>query len=192
MGFLFLSSFISHSLWFCGSRLDLLFVFLTSTVLCCQHPTLWKKCAAIIFSYLLDTYCFLVNSSQQEKFKVLIHYSFQQHLLHSSKCFPHGVGLICHPMPARIPCPWDFPGKNTGVSCRSLLQGIFLTQGSNPHLLHCRQILYHWATREAPGLALTMRIFPQQSKLKSWKNHYCTYLSIRREGKLHHIEAENS
>ena len=100
--------------------------------------------------------------------------------------------LPCHPMPARIPCPWDFPGKNTGVSCRSLLQGIFLTQGSNPHLLHCRQILYHWATREAPGLALTMRIFPQQSKLKSWKNHYCTYLSIRREGKLHHIEAENS
>ena len=28
--------------------------------------------------------------------------------------------------------PWDFPGKNTGVGCHSLLQGIFLTQGSNP------------------------------------------------------------
>ena len=33
-------------------------------------------------------------------------------------------------------CPWDFPGKNTGVGCHSLLQGIFLDQGSNPHLLH--------------------------------------------------------
>ena len=46
--------------------------------------------------------------------------------------------------------PWrHFPGKNTGVGCHFLLQGIFLTQGSNPGLLHCRQILYHWATREA-------------------------------------------
>ena len=36
----------------------------------------------------------------------------------------------------------DSPGKNTGVGTLSLLQGIFLTQGSNPGLLHCRQILY--------------------------------------------------
>ena len=34
----------------------------------------------------------------------------------------------------RLLCPWDFPDKNTGVSCHFLLQGIFLTQGSNPHL----------------------------------------------------------
>jgi len=31
-------------------------------------------------------------------------------------------------------CPWDFPGKNTGVGCYFLLQGIFLTHGSNPPL----------------------------------------------------------
>ena len=36
----------------------------------------------------------------------------------------------------RLLCPWDFPGKNTGVSCHFLLQGIFQTQGSNPCLLH--------------------------------------------------------
>ena len=35
------------------------------------------------------------------------------------------------------------PGKNTGVGCRSLLQGIFLTQGLNTGLLRWRQILYH-------------------------------------------------
>ena len=54
--------------------------------------------------------------------------------------------------PARFLCPWDSPGKNTEVGCHFLLQGIFLTQGSNPsllHLLHCRQILYHCATWEA-------------------------------------------
>ena len=50
---------------------------------------------------------------------------------------PHGL------QPTRLLCPWDFPGKNTGVGCHFLLQGIFLTQGSNSGLLHCRQILYH-------------------------------------------------
>ena len=38
--------------------------------------------------------------------------------------------------PSRFLCPWDSPGKNNGVGCHALLQGIFLTQGSNPHLLH--------------------------------------------------------
>ena len=38
--------------------------------------------------------------------------------------------------------PWDSPGKNTGVGCHFLLQGIFQTQESNPGLLHCRQIIY--------------------------------------------------
>ena len=33
---------------------------------------------------------------------------------------------------ARLLCPWDFPGKNAGVGCHFQLQGIFLTQGSNP------------------------------------------------------------
>ena len=43
----------------------------------------------------------------------------------------------------------DSPGKNTGVGCHALLQGIFPIQGSNLGLSHCRQILYHLATREA-------------------------------------------
>ena len=44
---------------------------------------------------------------------------------------------------SRLLCHWGFPGKNTGMGCHFLLQGIFLTQGSNPGLPHCRQILYH-------------------------------------------------
>ena len=43
---------------------------------------------------------------------------------------------------ARFLCPWNSPGKNTGVSSHSLFQGIFLTHGSNPGLPHCRQTLY--------------------------------------------------
>ena len=47
--------------------------------------------------------------------------------------------------PARLLCPWESPGKNTGVGCHFLLQGTFLIQGSNLHLtVSCigRQILY--------------------------------------------------
>ena len=46
-------------------------------------------------------------------------------------------------IPRRLLCPWDSPDKNTGVGSHSLLQGIFLTQGWNPSLPYCRQILYH-------------------------------------------------
>ena len=44
---------------------------------------------------------------------------------------------LCGPMDCSPPgsCPWDSPGRNTGVGCLSPLQGIFLTQGSNPGLL---------------------------------------------------------
>ena len=42
----------------------------------------------------------------------------------------------------RLLCPWDSPGKNTGVGCHFLLQGLFPTQESNLILLYCRQILY--------------------------------------------------
>ena len=40
-----------------------------------------------------------------------------------------------------VSCPWDSPGKNTGVGCHLLLHGILPTQESNPHLLwllHCQ------------------------------------------------------
>ena len=58
--------------------------------------------------------------------------------------------LVTHwTITARLLCPWDFPGKHTGVGCHFFLQGIFPTQGLNLGLLHCRQILYHLAIREA-------------------------------------------
>ena len=56
---------------------------------------------------------------------------------------PHGL------WPARLLCPWDSPGKKTGVGCHFLLQGIFPTHGSNPRLLHCRQFLYHLSHQKA-------------------------------------------
>ena len=59
------------------------------------------------------------------------------------------VWLFANPWTAAHQAPLgDSPGKNTGVDCHALLQGIFPTQGSNPGLLHCRQILYCLSQQE--------------------------------------------
>ena len=55
---------------------------------------------------------------------------------------PHGL------QPTRLLCPRNSLGRNTRMGCHSLLQGIFMIQGSNLGLPHCRQILYHQATKE--------------------------------------------
>ena len=52
----------------------------------------------------------------------------------SDSLWPHGLG------PARLLCPFSFPGKNTAVGSHSLLQGISLTKGLNSDLLQCKQI----------------------------------------------------
>ena len=46
----------------------------------------------------------------------------------------------------------DFPGKNTGLGCHALLQGIFPIQGSNPGLPHGGQILYHLSQQGSPRI----------------------------------------
>ena len=48
--------------------------------------------------------------------------------------------------------PWNSLGQNTGVGSLSLLQGIFPTQGSNPGLLHCRQIFYQLSHKGSPKI----------------------------------------
>ena len=65
---------------------------------------------------------------------------------------PHGLRL------SRFLCPWDSPGKNTGVVCLFLLQGISPTQGVNLHLL----CLLHWQggffTTDPPGRPTQQRV----------------------------------
>ena len=65
---------------------------------------------------------------------------------------------LCDPLDLqrpRILCPWDFSGKNTGVGCCFLLQGIFPTQGSNLSLL----CLLHWQADSLPIKPLGKHIY---------------------------------
>ena len=61
--------------------------------------------------------------------------------------------------PTRLLCPRDFPGKNTGMGSHFLLQGIFLTQGSNPYLLLARGIFFFLTTEtsEKSCVQVTLR-----------------------------------
>ena len=88
--------------------------------------------------------------------------------------------LSCIPLfaiPWTVACQvhlWDFLGKNTGVCCHFLLQRIFLIQGSNPCLLHCRQILYHLSHFKEPrSHMLQLKILC--SATKSWQSQTNRY-----------------
>ena len=69
-------------------------------------------------------------------------------------------------LPHGLYSPWNSPDQNTGMSSLSLLQGIFPTQGWNPGLLNCRQILYHLSHKGTPRI-LEWATYPFSSR-SSW------------------------
>ena len=88
------------------------------------------------------------------------------------------IQLFCEPMNCSLPgspVHWDSPARTLEWVARALLKGIFPTQGSKLLLLHCRQILYHWATREAPR-CMAYTVFSYEtlwnicSLHKAWKH----------------------
>ena len=69
-------------------------------------------------------------------------------------CAERNCSVVCNSMrcsPSGSSVLGDSPDKNTRVGCHALLQRIFPTQGSNPGLLHCRQILYHLSHQRSPN-----------------------------------------
>ena len=73
---------------------------------------------------------------------------------------------LCNPMDCSLPgsSPWNSPGKNTGVGCHSLLQGIFLAWGLNPSLLHYRQTFYCLSHQGSPLYQTIVCKFEQNRK----------------------------
>ena len=64
---------------------------------------------------------------------------------------------LCDPVDCSQPCSsihGIFPGKNTGVGCHFLLQGIFPTQGLSPGCPHCKQMLYRLSHQRSPCIDL--------------------------------------
>ena len=99
-----------------------------------------------------DLYCHGYNNS------AVLSYSVMSHSSH-----PRDYSL-----PGFSVCG-DSPGKNTGVGCHVLLQGIFPTQGLNPSLPHCMQILYCLSYQGSPRM-LEWVIYPI-SRGSSWSRN---------------------
>ena len=88
---------------------------------------------------------------------------------------------------ARLLCPWDSPGKNNGVGCHALLQGIFPNQGLNLGILLCRQILYLLSNQGSSFLPIIqiylihcmyyMKIFFSESFLLF--HIFCSYIDYK-------------
>ena len=82
---------------------------------------------------------FIFDRLQKNKPKQRFDFNFIASVV-SDSVRPYGL------QPTRLLCPWGSPGRNAGVGCQALLQGIFPTQGSNPHLL----CLLHWQAGSLP------------------------------------------
>ena len=96
------------------------------------HPLHWTTREVSVFIPLIHLECIFICNTV---------YSLGMLWLVTQSC-----PTLCDPMdysPPGSSVHGDYPGKNTGMGCHALLQGIFPIQGLNPGLWHCRWILYH-------------------------------------------------
>ena len=90
----------------------------------CSHSCVENHSETLSFMTVASLFIFCSLPFKYRKVKVLV----------AQTC-----PTLCDPMNgsrASLLCAWNSPGMNTGVGCHALLQGIFLTLGSNSHLLH--------------------------------------------------------
>ena len=110
----------------------------------------------------------------------------KHHLFCAVLCLVYQLCLtLCNPIDCRPPDSFvhgDSPGKNTGVGCRALLQGIFPTRGSNPSLWQCRWILYH-LSHQASLVLVSSKVKSHPQTTSSHLRHFllktpvkCKYL----------------
>ena len=106
--------------------------------------------------------------------------------LHVSVCamlclVAHSCPAVCKPMDYSLPgssVSGDSPGKNTGVGCHSLLQGIFPAQWSNPGLPHCRWSLDWLSQQGSPCIYIYMHIYLSIHTYTHTHTHTHTHIYI--------------
>ena len=91
---------------------------------------------------------FLIYSKNQAYF-IYFYFFYQAYFKESES---ESRSIVSDPLWPIDYSPWNSPGQNTGVGSLSPLQGIFLTQGSNPGLPYCRCILYQLSHKGSPRI----------------------------------------
>ena len=110
----------------------------------------------MIYSRFFSIYYSIMQlfSSIFRVFYILYHFLVNMYMCLVAQLCP----TLCDPMDCSPPgssVRGDSPGKNIGVGCLALLQGIFPTQGLNAGLLHCRWILYHLSHQGSPNMYIS-------------------------------------
>ena len=107
--------------------------------------------SGLVINFLPRSKCLLISWLQSPSAVILEPKKIKSDTVST---FPHLFAQSCLILCDHIDCSppgssvhGDSPGKNTGMGCHALLQGIFLTQGLDPGLLYCRQILYQLNTQ---------------------------------------------
>ena len=111
-------------------------------------PSRWLWANLACFSFLRNHFPLLTSNFWKSSFHGFCPLFSTSHLDWKWKS-------LCDPMdfsPPSFSVHGDSPGRNIEVGCHALLQGIFLTQGYNPGLPHCRQILYHLSHQGSPQI----------------------------------------
>ena len=104
----------------------------------------------------------------------------------SLKCVGVGCSVVSNSLqrhglqPTGLLCPWNSPGKKTGVGSHSLLQGIFPIQRLNLGLLNCWRILYHLSHQGSP-----------QFKISNLKSCHC-FIAVLSSGDFNVVPACNA
>ena len=100
-------------------------------------------------------------------------YNFPLRYTYSEVKVSQSCLTLCDPVDCIV--HGDSPGQSTGEGSRSLLQGIFPTQGSNPGIPHCRRILYQLSHQGTPGI-LEWVAYPfssGSSRPRNWTGASC-------------------
>ena len=100
----------------------------------------------------------------------------RSNIVTNSTCAYVSCWILSDSLQPRLLCPWNSPGKNTGVVCHSLLQRIFSTQGSNLSLPHCRQI-----PDQFPMNKFNKILKRPTEKKSSNKKEWCLSKDLRKE-----------
>ena len=116
-----------------------------------KNHTIWECPHWFIHDFFYILSIMQLFSSIFRVFYILYHFLVNMYMCSVAQLCP----TLCDPMDCSPPgssVHGDSPGKNIGVGCLALLQGIFPTQGLNPGLLHCRWILYHLSHQGSPRI----------------------------------------
>ena len=124
----------------------------------CTSPTVrpWQDCGdfiLLVFSCSFISDCFATPWTITHQAPLSMGFSRQEYWLLLCCVSRSVVSDSLQPQglePSRLLCPWDSPGKNTGMGCYFLLQRIFPTQGWNLCLLHDKQILLLLSQQGSP------------------------------------------